>query len=896
MEIAAIKTQLSLHQILSHYGLKADRNHRMTCPFHADSKPSMQVYWATNTVYCFSSNCPTHGKSMDVIDFVMRKESCTKHEALVKCATMIEGLEGKQEIKAHVKVQKREKEVIQQGGELAVSFEKSIEILRGSDAAQQYLEKRCLSGIKNVGYNDGTALSNLKNCLMFPLQNADNQTVSLYGRSITNDSDQRHFYLKGRQGLYPKHPTKGCRLILTESVIDAASVNTEGYEVLALYGTNGLTDEHLLAIKKAQPVEIILFLNGDEAGRRATEKHAEMLRMTLPQTLLTKVEVLEGHDVNSLLVGHNPLYINELVNNRIPIFVSIEKKETEKETEKNGAQRHPESLREEVKNLENTENTENTEGVQPSTVQSSTLNPNFKTDNPNRLIYAGVSGEYQILGGVRVKETDSLKVSLTVIEPSRHAKSRLKLDLYEDKQVEKCAREIGERLNLRADLIEIDLRKLTDLLEAYREELERNPLENQAKSSKNTLQPFEYQASIAFLKDENLLTRLNEKLSQAGIVGEPMNRLLLFVIASSYKMPDPLHALVQGSSGSGKTHLILKIAGMMPSENVITLTRVTDSSFYNYGETDLVHKLVCLEDLDGLKEEAFLAFRELQSRGQLTSSTSVKDEQGNIRGMVRTVRGPIASLSATTKGDVYEDNMSRCFLVAVDESRPQTERIIAYQNQKSAGLIDKKSERTAQILLQNCIRLLQPLEVVNPYAPHIILPEGAHKIRRLNELYQSFIRQVTLLHQFQRQTDKHGRLVSTVEDLRQASRILLDSIVLKVDELDGALRQFYEQLKTYVEGKGNREYEFTQRELRHALRLSKTQMQRYISDLIALEYLKQTGGHINKGFNYKIQWWDNAQALRQDIKTDLTRQIDKVEQLDLERNSVKSALKTELAC
>jgi DNA primase len=894
MEIAAIKASLSLHQILNHYGLKADRNHRMICPFHADSKPSMQVYYATNTVYCFSSNCPTHGKSMDVIDFVMRKESCTKHEALVKCATMIEGLEGKQEIKAHVKVQKREKEVIQQGGELAVTFEKSVEILRGSDAAQQYLEKRCLEGIKNVGYNDGTALSNLKNCLVFPLQNADNQTVSLYGRSITNDSDQRHFYLKGRQGLYPKYPTKSCRLILTESVIDAASVNTEGYEVLALYGTNGLTDKHLLAIKKAHPVEIILFLNGDEAGRRATEKHADMLRMTLPQTLLTKVEVLEGHDVNSLLVGHNPLYINELVNNRIPIFVSIEKKETEKEVEK------------EVKNLENMERSDiphtcGTAGVQPSTVQSSTLNPNFKTDNPNRLIYAGVSGEYQILGGVRVKETDSLKVSLTVIESSRHAKSRLKLDLYEDKQVEKCAREIGERLNLRADLVEIDLRKLTDLLEVYREELERNPPTlNPHSATLKSLQPFEYQASIAFLKDANLLTRLNEKLSQAGIVGEPMNRLLLFVIASSYKMPDPLHALVQGSSGSGKTHLILKIAGMMPSENVITLTRVTDSSFYNYGETDLVHKLVCLEDLDGLKEEAFLAFRELQSRGQLTSSTSVKDEQGNIRGMVRTVRGPIASLSATTKGDVYEDNMSRCFLVAVDESRPQTERIIAYQNQKSAGLIDKKSERTAQVLLQNCIRLLQPLEVVNPYAPHIILPEGAHKIRRLNELYQSFIRQVTLLHQFQRQRDKHGRLVSTVEDLRQASRILLDSIVLKVDELDGALRQFYEQLKTYVEAKGNREYEFTQRELRHALRLSKTQMQRYISDLIALEYLKQTGGHINKGFNYKIQWWDNAQALRQDIKTDLTRQIDEVERRDLERETAqskaKSTPKAELIC
>jgi len=70
-------------------------------------------------------------------------------------------------------------------------------------------------------------------------------------------------------------------------------------------------------------------------------------------------------------------------------------------------------------------------------------------------------------------------------------------------------------------------------------------------------------------------------------------------------MPDTLHALVQGSSGSGKTHLILKVAQLMPPEDTITLTRVTDSSFYNYAENDLVNKLICMEDLDGMKEDAF---------------------------------------------------------------------------------------------------------------------------------------------------------------------------------------------------------------------------------------------------------------------------------------------------
>ena len=116
-------------------------------------------------------------------------------------------------------------------------------------------------------------------------------------------------------------------------------------------------------------------------------------------------------------------------------------------------------------------------------------------------------------------------------------------------------------------------------------------------------------------------------------------------------MEDTLHALVQGSTGSGKTHLIIKISELMPPEDTITLTRITESSLYNYGEYELQNKLIILEDLDGLKEEAFLAFRELQSRGILASSTSIKNEEGNIRSAIRTVRGPITSLSATTHGE-----------------------------------------------------------------------------------------------------------------------------------------------------------------------------------------------------------------------------------------------------
>ena len=91
MDIPTIKTQLTLKTVLAHYGLKPDKHLRLHCPFHQDKTPSLQVYYKTHTCYCFSSNCSTHGKSMDVIDFIMHKEQIDKHQALEKAKQLITG-------------------------------------------------------------------------------------------------------------------------------------------------------------------------------------------------------------------------------------------------------------------------------------------------------------------------------------------------------------------------------------------------------------------------------------------------------------------------------------------------------------------------------------------------------------------------------------------------------------------------------------------------------------------------------------------------------------------------------------------------------------------------------------------------------------------------------------
>jgi hypothetical protein len=314
----------------------------------------------------------------------------------------------------------------------------------------------------------------------------------------------------------------------------------------------------------------------------------------------------------------------------------------------------------------------------------------------------------------------------------------------------------------------------------------------------------------------------------------------------------------------------------MPPESVTKLTRLSDKVLYNFPEQYFVNRLLCLEDIDGLSEEAEFAFRELQSNGELNSATSIKLDNGQITSGQKTVKGPIASLACTTRGEIYEDNMSRVFLIAVDESPEQTARIIAYQNSIAAGAINRDEERQIKAFLQNFVRLLQPYEVINPYAARIQLPPEAHKIRRLNDLFQSFVKMVTIVNQYQRKRDDRKRLITAIEDVETAVAVLFDSIVLKVDELDGSLRQFYEQLKAHLKQQHNGRHqsaEFSLREIRQALKLSKTQLFRYANDLTHLEYIRSSGGHANRGYTYQVQYWDNYQSLRERIRRSLDEQV-----------------------
>jgi len=422
MEIQEIKSKLTLAVVLNYYHLKPDKNLRLCCPFHEDKTPSLQLYYKTHTCFCFSSNCKTHGKAMDVIDFIMHKESCTKHEAIMKAKEMIGGGTSKP-------MKELSKSVI-----LTKIFTYFKNGVHNSKPTKAYLESRCLDFTKTeVGYNSGQFHYKLsggdeaireyvrcglllelgtnsrfgkpaykpfgKHCIVFQLRNSKDEIVSLYFRSIHNDKKQRHFYLKGREGLYPKYPpAETKKLILTESIIDAATLIEQvkiksKYEILSLYGTNGLTEEHQKSIRSIKELEeVIFFLNGDTSGIKAVEKYAPMLKAMLPDTKITSVEVPEDEDVNSLLQSHSAEVLSHLIETRkeYNLIFSSEKPTESVSTDKQIKEVPKEKEKPVAKGLD--------------------------TSNPYNLKYSSSIANYQIKG-FRISQPDSLKITLQITAP-----------------------------------------------------------------------------------------------------------------------------------------------------------------------------------------------------------------------------------------------------------------------------------------------------------------------------------------------------------------------------------------------------------------------------------------------------------------------------------------------
>ena len=483
-----------------------------------------------------------------------------------------------------------------------------------------------------------------------------------------------------------------------------------------------------------------------------------------------------------------------------------------------------------------------------------------------KMLYKGRICNYYILGYLP-QDFSMLPVTLSVTEDTTNKRGRYKFDLFDRSQCRQNAMDIANLFYTDEGAILRELTELTDALEQYRDS--QVELQQAQKKQAPPMFPVGEKIAMEFLSAYDLMNRTDQLLEQAGIQ-QGGQRLLLYIIGASYKNAVPLHIGILGDNNSVKS-LINSIGQCLPAKDLFLLTNVTGKSLYHCTNNELKDKILLLPN--GVDKKAGQPLKQLQQGEVIATATTVKDRNGNMRSMVERVESHFSSIMFIQPNEQYSH-----IICASIEPQSQTDRSIKYYNKKVAGLVDEKAEQRAMELLQNAVRCLKPMQVVNPNADRITLPVHSDVKERMNVLYQSLVQQVCLFHQYQRKKDTEGRLVAQTEDMRIAANMLFGAMVLDNDELEPAVRKFYEQVKTYVLKKAGDKantYKFTLRELRRELGISKNYCFRYMTELQKLEYVLRIG-YANRGFKYQVAYFDDVSKERERIKSDLDKQFEKL--------------------
>jgi DNA primase len=812
-------------------------------------------------------------------------EKCTKHEAILKARdfTGVPDLPTTQP-RSIVKIVKPEPTTQQRTEILTEAFKhfarglstKSVKVIK-------YLESRNLDYKKlSIGHDFGSLhtikettdekkqlylqaglikpdkfgransyYTRFNGCIVFPLLDKTGNITSLYGRHI--DKHEHHYLEGNHKGLYPGYPKAVTRtLILTEAIIDAATLvqnqepgaSNQDFEILALYGTNGFTKDHKQAIAELKELEeIILFFDGDEAGREAMNRIAPELLLINEKIKISYVETPLCEDVNSLSIGHDSEIFTHLINNRKPFSFSTENHSIEKEK-----LTKPETIN----------------NNQPATtkyqLKASTDCLRYETDHLRITLW----------GGVEIHTVNRLRVTLHLqLKSNEYNSFRDTADLYSHSQSDRLIKQASEKLEISSSIVNEAITGLTRELESYRGQKREEKRQSEAvkeKQGKDIFTREQMQKAAEFMQGNNLTRHTHELFGNMGMVGQHDNATLLFFIFLTRFFKNPLHAIVMGSSGSGKTHLLHGVAAVVPRQHIYVTTSLSENTLYYTPEDFLKHKILLLEDLDGAYN-ALLPIRELMSNQIISRfSTKTNSRTGDSKQVHLHVEGPVCIAGATTHDRIFEDNANRCFLIQIEENPKHETEVMEYQGRIAAGQINfKQHEKNTQLLKVSQL-LIEPMEVIIPFAQKLELPPHVFKKMRTMTHYLTLIKAVTLWNQKQRKrvTDQEGNtcLLATLEDVEWANYLCKDSLLRKSDELGGKTRNFFESLKELQSGLQQGNPLFHVKDVRKYFRLHPMQLKRFLDELEGRGFIKCKSRSNKTGNEYEIMAWDDYQVLK----------------------------------
>jgi len=850
LDFDEIKRTTDLVAVIEAHGValkKEGRDYVGLCPFHDDQKPSLRVTPGRGLWRCMS--CEAAG---NVIQFVAKKENVSDREAALRLLTQLPGVQRASQLE-----EKEPALVVPPTvaadllGRVSNFYLRTLH--KEDRAGLDYLASRKLSDPTmlesfRLGYCNGTLRQALPDAgetndqlkalgilnekgnevfygrVVVPIQDDTGNVVGLYGRKVEGPGAKlpadsaRHIYLAGgHRAVFNAAAVKASpSLIIVESIFDCLSLWQAGYrQTVPLYGAAGWTPHHDELVKAAEPSEIVLALNNDEAGRTGTLAAKEKIRALVPVCTVRLFAWPEGvKDANIFFSSRE---------NAAAEFAALLSPKTETAGEKESQASEP------------------TPEIQPT-------EQGFTLTYPNR--------RYEVLAVEKVSPA-RLKATVKALgsEPGRfHVEM---LDLYSARSRRLFAAEAARLLRLPPETTETDLAQI--LVAAEQSTVHGSGAVAPVPSAQDRLE------AMKLGKSADLVGEIARDLKKLGIVGEQTNSLLLYLAMTSRKMADPLAVQVVSGSGAGKSHLQDAVLTLCPDEDLIKLTSLSSQALFYKGEDSLRHKCLAVEEVAGAQGARY-AVRNLISAKKLTIETTIKNPlTGKMETQVNTVHGPTAVFETTTDPKTDPETKSRFIVTSIDESPEQTRAILEAQRHRHTldGLRSRHARSEVLRRHHAFQRSLRTLYVVNNYEPLLAYGDDRLMFRHDHPKYLHLILVVTFLHQHQRpvkRDDVSGieYIETSLADIAIANDLALELFGTSLDDLSRPGRELLARTGAYVREKAAKtkqpleKIEFCRRELREAIGWSEYQLRTHLEELVELEYIVPLGGRFGSVFTYRL--------------------------------------------
>ncbi len=685
-------------------------------------------------------------------------------------------------------------------------------------------DKETLAQLTELGVLTESRRESLNGCVVFPLWSMDGAVVNLYGRRLV-DGDVNHLSLPGvKPGLWNIPAIKrSSSILLAQSIIDALTAIDCGLpETIPYDGVHGFVDEHLQFFMQCGVKRIAIAFKGNEVGQIGADKVAKQLKEK--GFTVAFVALPDGEDINSYLTGRHAEEVKKAFHAKVAeAFSSLVLQE-------NGAA---------------------VSVAVPGEIYEHTVH-GFKLTLRERC--------YEVKGISR--EPTQLKVTIKAVGDPRKGFELTTLDLYSARSREAYTRSCAALFGEKDAVIKADLTRVLECVEAWQ------PKESEAPKVP-AASPEVTARALAFLQNPEIFEEILMDLHTLGIAGEETNKLLCYLAVVSRKLDDPLSLLIQSRSAAGKSALQHAVLALTPEEDQAHYTRLTSQALFYQEEMHLAHKVLALEEAEGLGAAAY-SLRALQSAKKLKLATTSKDPiSGKMKTEYYQVQGPVAVLLTTTSVSLDEETASRFLTLTIDESRQMTETILAAQRHRDTleGYLAELDKAAVIAKHHTAQRLLEPLVIINPYAEQLLFPGRSLRARRDQKKYLMLIKAIAFLYQKQRQAKQAERdgqtfpyIEVTKDDIRRANRLASQVLSHSLDELSAPARNLLKQIHAMVKDHcathkiSAAEYKFTRKLIREKTGWSDWQIRTHVKELEELEYLKSRAGAWGKEYVYELAW------------------------------------------